>query len=289
MAMYTMRLQELIEGLTLADTGLNTRDRIEKARKKLFNFEYSFFDPVAKKDFETNFIRKFFMNEIGFETEGLFRFQLESWLLEHMKYYNQLFKSELIIFDPLKNTNLKTTHDKQNDNKKNDTLKQNQSTSSEEKGYAKTNQAESTKMDQTVDGESSDTGRNFNRELTAQVGDNRLAITTENGSGIIEYASDIKENLETTKNDGTTKQTSNADGLNIKDETTNSTNDASSALTASQNAESLVKLLEEFAQLEEGKTGTQTYSKMLTEYRETFLRIQTQMFNEMRCLFMGIY
>lgn len=284
-----MRLQELIEGLTLADTGLSTRDRIEKARRKLFNFDYPFYDPVAKKEFETNFIRKFFMNEIGFETEGLFRFHLESWLLEHMPYYNKLFKSELIIFDPLKNVNLRKTHNKTNDNRKNDFLEQNQNTSSNEKDYEKSNQAQSTKLDQTAEGENHDTGKTFNRELDAQTGDNRLAITTEDGSGIIEYASTIKENLETSKNDGTSKQTSSSDGLNITDNTVNGTKDIDSALTASQNAESLVKLLEDFAQLEEGKAGTQTYSKMLTEYRETFLRIQSDMFNEMRTLFMGIY
>mgnify|MGYP001604760735 FL=1 len=45
------------------------------------------------------------MREIGFETVGLFKFKLENKLNEIMPYYNQLYLSERMEFDPLANTN----------------------------------------------------------------------------------------------------------------------------------------------------------------------------------------
>src|SRR5690606_30755344 len=61
------------------------------------------------------FIRHFYMREIGFETEGLFKFYLETWLLVHMPYYNQLFKSELIEYDPLSNSQVIVAHEQLKD------------------------------------------------------------------------------------------------------------------------------------------------------------------------------
>src|SRR5690606_40563614 len=65
--------------------------------------------------FETYFIIHFYMREIGFETEGLFKFYLETWLLVHMPYYNQLFKSELIEYDPLSNSQVIVAHEQLKD------------------------------------------------------------------------------------------------------------------------------------------------------------------------------
>lgn len=256
-----MHLKTLVEGLTQFPLNQTRAQRIESARKKIFDFDYPLSDSVLRREFETNFIMKFYMREIGFETEEQFLMQLETWLRINMEYFDNLFKSETIKFDPLKNVMLKTIHDKNNDNTRNDATQQ--------KGYSKGNQAESTKLDQTSK------NRDFNRQLHADVADNRLAITTDDGSGVIEYASTIDESLTTNEASATN------DGLNIRDNTVNSTADAEST--------SFIKLVETYSETQEGKTGADTYSKMLTEYRGTFLRLQKQIFEEMNHLFMGIY
>src|SRR5213595_3196529 len=104
MATYTMELKDYIEQVTQDVATHSTRDRIEIGRPKLFDFDYPIFDPAYKNVFETHFIRNFYMREIGFETEGLFKFYLENWLSVNMPYFNKLFESELIAFDPLTNT-----------------------------------------------------------------------------------------------------------------------------------------------------------------------------------------
>lgn len=51
----------------------------------------------------------FFFREIGLETPALFKRFLNRKMAEIMPYYNELFKSQLISFDPLYNVNI-TTH-----------------------------------------------------------------------------------------------------------------------------------------------------------------------------------
>jgi hypothetical protein len=107
MASYTMELREYVEQASQYQEGLTSKQKIEIGRTKLFDFEYPIFDPLYKNVFETHFIRNFYMREIGFETEGLFKFQLESWLLINMPFFNNVWR---MIVDPLDNSRLDTTY-----------------------------------------------------------------------------------------------------------------------------------------------------------------------------------
>ena len=74
MAHYTKELRELVK------EGFN-----------IFNFEYNFYSPKHKKQFEEKFINYFFFREIGFETVGRFIHELKSKLEEIYPYYEHLF------------------------------------------------------------------------------------------------------------------------------------------------------------------------------------------------------
>lgn len=78
---------------------------------KLFNFEYKFYDEKLKEDFEKQFIDHFWINEIGFETVGLFQQRLKSILNDLYPKYSQLYESELKAKDInfLLNKDLKET------------------------------------------------------------------------------------------------------------------------------------------------------------------------------------
>lgn len=115
MAMYTMQLKTLIEQATQDIDDLSNSERIEQGREKLFDFDYPIFSNNYKARFEKNIIGEFYTREIGFETEGLFKFKLEHWLNKNMPYFNGLFESELIKYDPLTNTDIDTTYDRKRD------------------------------------------------------------------------------------------------------------------------------------------------------------------------------
>lgn len=239
------------------DMATSTRDRIEKGRQLLFDFDYPIFDEAYKAVFETNFIRRFYMKEIGFETEGLFKFQLETWLLINMPYFNKMFESELLEFDPFSNAK----------------MTQNYTKTGNKDGTVEVSRDETRDRTNSQDVNGTTSENDFRRTIDNDTPDSRLAITTAEGSGIIEYASHITEDKDnrTTSNDintsGSSKDTSNLDGTTKTDVTDTET----------------------FVQSRVGKTGSQSYSKMLQEYRETLLRIENKMFNEMKQLFMLVY
>jgi hypothetical protein len=248
MASYTMQLREYIEHFSQDET-LPIREQIEKGRPKLFDFSYPIFDETYRNVFETHFIRNFYMREIGFETEGLFKFNLENWLTVHMPYFNKLFESELKEFDIFTNYKMDVT--------KNKTVDRDQTQDTETDG----NNTSNSTGNQTSD--------SFGRNLESNNPDSRLTITTEDGSGIIQYASGIDEATKKTTNDSTGEV---IDVTNVIGKATATFDE-----------------IEDYVESKIGKTGNDSYSKMLTEYRQTLLRIEKEIFKEMQQLFMLVY
>lgn len=76
-----------------------TRDEIiEMARKKIFDFDYEFYNDTdeteeKKKALETGIIHHFFFDEIGQETYEYWKFELRHWMIVNMPRYYSLFKT----------------------------------------------------------------------------------------------------------------------------------------------------------------------------------------------------
>lgn len=253
-----MQLRTIIEHYSQDAPAISIGDKIEKGRVKLFDFEYPIFDEEYKKTLETNFIRKFYMAEIGHETEGLFKFYLESYMNIHMPYWNRLYSSELLSFDPLVNTDytVETTRDTdraQNDNR--DTT-------------------QTTNTDSTRDSSGQSTDDNFERNINSDNPDGRLALTTEDGKGVIEYANGISEDYQKNSNTASSNESVNASG----------TSDQKDSLVSKTDE------LETYYERKLGNIGVQSSSHLLNEFRSTFIRIEKDMFKEMRKeLFMLVY
>lgn len=111
------------------EKGLNTKEIIENARTKIFDFDYPFWDNDYKGVFETNFIRRFYFVEVGYESTERFLFELETWLQLNMGYYVKMWESEQFEYDPLTNYDLTTEHDQNNTLNQNDERKGNQNSS----------------------------------------------------------------------------------------------------------------------------------------------------------------
>lgn len=91
-------------------------DKIEEiiaaARSKIFDFSYPLFDQSYKSVIETKILRHFYTREIGAETVGLWKHLLCRKLNEIMPYYNKLYQSELLEFNPFYDTDLTRDHTK---------------------------------------------------------------------------------------------------------------------------------------------------------------------------------
>lgn len=83
---------------------------IESARSKIFDFNYPIFDEAYRGVLETKILKHYYMREIGLETVGLWKHYLDMKMNEIMPYYNQLYKSELLDFNPLYDVDIITEH-----------------------------------------------------------------------------------------------------------------------------------------------------------------------------------
>ncbi len=273
MADYTMQLRSYIESFSQHEDGLSWKDKIETGREHLFDFDYPFFDEEYKGIFETNIIRKFYMREIGFETEGLFKFQLETWLNINMPYYNNLFRSEQIKYDPLTNTEMFVAHEQGNEVTRGDKRDISQVSNTEGENNGDIIQ------DSTSSGNRNDDS--FTRKVASDNPDGRLQLQTQDGRGVIEYASDIDENKG--------NASSSTDGKsNTKSKTTDTTNVTSNGKQTDEYSQNRNER-EHFLQRRFGKIGSETYAKMMNEYRNSLIRIENMVHKELQQLFMLIY
>lgn len=259
-----------MEQPTQRQTNLSLKERLEIGRLYLFqDMDYPIFNEEYRKDFETHFIRNFYMKNIGFETPSLFKMELETWLIINMPYFNNLFESELINFDPLVNTDLTIKDNKQQDDTRDYT--------SANDGTTAKDIADNGTLTSITDNTSSDD--NFERRVYADVPDSRLQLTTNDGQGVLEYASNISED--------NTNNINNFDGS--VSNTNHSTTDFDQVDHSEMVTNTIAKRLEDGTHTKVGKIGVGSYSTMLKEYRSTFLRVEKQLFKEMSCLFLQIY
>lgn len=85
-------------------------ETIRLARTKLFSFDYPIFDENYREHLESKIISHFYTREIGLETVGLFKHHLKNKMREMMPYYNQMYLSEKLKFDPFMNTEMNDSH-----------------------------------------------------------------------------------------------------------------------------------------------------------------------------------
>ena len=95
---------------------LSRDEIIEIARKKIFDFDYEFYNDTdemeeKKKALETGIIHHFFFDEIGQETYEYWHFELRHWMIVNMPRYYSLFKT--IPFQDQENPTWNTSYDEE--------------------------------------------------------------------------------------------------------------------------------------------------------------------------------
>lgn len=88
---------------------------IQQALPSIFNFDFPIFDEAYRNVLETKIIKHFYFREIGFETVGLWQAMLDIKLNDIMPFYNQLYKSATLDFNPFYDVDLTRTFNRQND------------------------------------------------------------------------------------------------------------------------------------------------------------------------------
>jgi len=103
MSVYTTQLRYICEqyaGRTMSADYKETPAVIAAALPKLFDFDFPLYDPTYKRALETKIVNHYYFREIGAETTAQFKFMLARTLNEIMPYYNELYKSADLQFNP---------------------------------------------------------------------------------------------------------------------------------------------------------------------------------------------
>ena len=122
MSKYTTELRYICESLAVLDESVGydkVAEVIENSRAKIFSFDYPIFDENYRGVLETKIIKHYYTREIGYETFGLWKLHLDSKMNEIMPYYNKLYDSELITFNPLYDVDITVDHQRTNNDTRN--------------------------------------------------------------------------------------------------------------------------------------------------------------------------
>lgn len=276
MSKYTTELRRLIE--SGYDLGLKTYPIFEESYRTILNGKI---------------LSHYKFREIGFETAGLFKDRLNEKMELIMPYYNQLYKSALLEFNPLLNSKMhETTENKKNENTATNTIQKitgttdttsdRNETISDTSSGTKTNSEDGTNHETSSDTKSrkevgSDTPQgllsigNIERELYAST----ATIGEETDSHTEDSTHNITSNEKT---DGTYKRTTSGSEISNG----NTSQDLNGDVTAKTDS------LANITHMLEGYSGTSA-SELLQQFRASFLNIDAMVIAELETLFMCVY
>lgn len=307
MSKYTTELRFICEtsaGLTDSEGYTSTRNIIEKSRAKIFDFDYPIFDENYRSVLETKIIKHYYTREIAAETVGLWKLWLDERMNNIMPYYNQLYKSELLEFNPFYDTDITTDSNRKINHEENttDNNVRTDNTSRDEHGNEtrtdnlanKNTRTDNLSTENSHEEHDTDSGTNDNLTAYSDTPQNGLTGVTElnyltnatkvNGSDNKKHDNNGSYN---TKNTGTQVDDATQTGTvrNDINNTVKNTGTVSDNGTGTKKYDNVNDYLEHV----KGKRGTDSYSKILQEYRKTFLNIDQMIINSLSDLFMGVW
>lgn len=314
MSKYTTEVRYICESSIGLNNGLgfdNVNDIITAAAPLVFNFNFPIFDEAYRLALECKILRHYYTREICEETVGLWKLRLQDRLNMIMPYYNKLYLSELLQFNPLYDVDITTTHKKENEGNENRTTSVNENTQGS-RNKSKTQIVDTDTTDikantgtigntVSVTDNSTSSDNNTKWDLysdTPQGGIN--GITNDNDSvannTYLTNARKITENNQRTETSTGSTQGTQTNNLNESKtgtiDTTNSENENVTNTISKESSGSGAKTLnntEDYIEHISGKRGNTSYSKMLNEFRKTFLNIDQLIIDNLNDLFFGLW
>lgn len=267
MSKYTTEVRFICEhyaGLEESKGYGNIAEIIQDAIPKVFDFDYPIFDESYRNVLETKILKHYYLREICTETVGIWKHFLNTRLNEIMPYYNKLYNSELIEFNPLYDVDLTTDHNRD--------LKAT-GTENIEGEYSETNQGEFSESNSTsVDETDTISGNHWDMyQDTPQGG--LINVQQE------DYLTNARHITDSNSNVIDRNQTSETTGENENTRSGSNTNERTRNL----------RDLEDYLEHVKGKRGSTSNSKLLQEFRETFLNIDVMIINDLKDLFFNLW
>lgn len=291
MSKYTTELRFICEqfaGYSESQGYQNINAVISSAIPKVFDFDFPIFDESYRNVLCTKIIRHYYTREICEETVGLWKLRLETKLNEIMPYYNQLYKSELLYFNPLYDTEMTT----ENTGSKEETTEKTEKDIANKRGGNEYNRSNT---DNAVTHNESTTETTVNDNSSEDSTSKDLYSDTPQGSlqnvDNEEYLTNARKiiNNKTNNNTSTGSNNANSDTTYQDNIEENSTTTYTEDNTVDRTGNTKINSTDQYITKITGKSGGQSYSKMLEDFRRTFLNIDTDIISDLSTLFFGIW
>lgn len=237
MSKYTTEVRFICEnsaGLSESEGANNVDSILDKCWNKVFNFDFPIFDEKYRQVLCKKILKHYYTREIAHETVGRWKLALNAKLNEIMPYYNQLYKSELLEFNPFYDVDLTRS-------------REGSGTSNRTSNNTEINSGTSKNVN---------SGSGTNNTVTL----NRFSDTPQNSMDTQGIADGVPLTTVTKVNEDNTTSNESTDTLTRNDNKTGS---------GTENINNTDKYIETV----KGKQGTENYSSLLKKFRETFLNI----------------
>lgn len=279
MSKYTTEVRFICEqkaGLEGSVGASDVDEVLSKSWNKVVTTNFAIFDEAYREKLVSKVLKHYYLREIGAETVGVWMLWMNTKFEEIMPYYNQLYESAKLKFEPFYDVDY--TRGSQRD-----------VTETEHGSYENKGQTQS-------DGSSTDTGK---------TGNTRTRKTTEVGSTggtSKDLYSDTPQGALTGVDNETylTNARKVTDSGNSNTDVDETVTDAGTSEVKGVNSQTINSSLNNtnaksgtkgdvFSESVRGKMGGGSYSKMLIEYRDTFINIDMLVIDEFKDLFFGLW
>lgn len=319
MSKYTTEVRYICEtyaGLTASVGYADIEKTIQAAIPKIFDFDFPIFDESYRNVLETKILRHYYTREIGLETVALWKFKLCTKLNEIMPYYNKLYKSELIDFNPLYDVELTTQNDttsNQNNEKTSTSNRESGNTSSTETtrninvSDERTSSRDIDSNDdttQTAEGETStnvgttttgnkqnmysDTPQGAITDLQSGKYLTNATIDTDTSTGTSSTTAKDSNTVTTNSSGSSTDDFSEDYSSDTKDvSTSNTTYNATGRDTSSENNE--ITSTSNYITKVIGTNGGKTFTEKIVDFRNSMINIDMMVINDLEDLFFQLW
>lgn len=244
MSKYTTEVRFICEnsaGLSESEGADNVDSILDKCWNKVFNFDFPIFDENYRQVLCRKILKHYYTREIAHETVGRWKLALNAKLNEIMPYYNQLYKSELLEFNPFYDVDLTRS-------------REGSGTSNRTSNNTETNSGTSKNV-------SSDSSTSNTDTL------NRFSDTPQNSMDTQGIADSVPLTTVTKVNEDNTTTNASTDTLTRND-------------TKTGNGTENINNTDKYIETVKGKQGTENYSSLLKKFRETFLNIDMMIIDD---------
>lgn len=279
MSKYTTEVRFICEqkaGLEGSVGASDVDEVLSKSWNKVVTSNFAIFDEAYREKLVSKVLKHYYLREIGAETAGVWMLWMNTKFEEIMPYYNQLYESAKLKFEPFYDVDY--TRRSQRD------VTETEHGSYENKGQTESSgsSTDTGKTSNTRTGKTTETGSNSGTSKDLYSDTPQGALTGVDNETYLTNARKVTDSGNSQTNvDETVTDSGSSEVKGVNSQTVNSKLNNTNAKTGEKG--------DSFSEDVRGKMGGTSYSKMLIEYRDTFINIDMLVIDEFKDLFFGLW